>query len=148
MQNNNVRSVSDLKNINWKNTLPFKNRTVVRMLTISTGTMTAIDLADAAIESAVKSDGVAPAFLANMIMKVNFVGIGRFAIAFGTDVAMGIKRSKLRNERIKVYSEMIALTNAKVFYKEAEMWHTAEETGKAIEEAYKVMENSIINIIK
>ncbi len=134
-----VKHFRDLDRINWRNTLPFKNRTIVRMLTISTGTMTAIDLADAAIESAIKSGGVGPTFLSNMIVKVNFVGIGRFALAVGTDVKMGIQRSKSRNKRIAIMNEKIFLLNAKVFYKQANMWIAADNTGKTIEEAYEMM---------
>lgn len=142
LRDKNVKKLCDLKNINWESTLPFKNRTVIRMLTISTGTMTAIDLADAAIESAVKSGGVGPAFISNMIVKVNFVGIGRFAIAAGTDIGMGIKRSQKRNERMKLYEEQIALTEAKVFYKQADMWVAAEDAGRTIEQAYEMMDKT------
>ena len=142
IRDNDVQKISDLKNINWENTLPFKNRTVIRMLTISTGTMTAIDLADAAFESAVKSGGVGPAFVSNMLVKVNFVGVGRFTIAIGSDVKMGVKRSKLRNERIVAMNEQIFLLNGKTFYKQAEMWIAAENAGKTIEEAYSMMEKT------
>lgn len=139
---NNVKIVDDLKNINWENTLPFKNRTVIRMLTISTGVMTAIDLADAAIASVLKSGSVGFAFVPNMVVKVNFVGIGRFAIAVGLDVKMGVKRSKLRNERIAAMNEHIFLMNGKTFYKQAEMWIKAENAGETIEEAYVLMEKT------
>ena len=142
IRDNDVQKISDLKNINWENTLPFKNRTVIRMLTISTGTMTAIDLADAAFESAVKSGGVGPAFVSNMLVKVNFVGVGRFTIAIGSDVKMGVKRSKLRNERIVAMNEQIFLLNGKTFDKQAEMWIAAENAGKTIEEAYSMMEKT------
>ena len=142
VRDNNIKKISDLKNVNWENTLPFNNRTVIRMLTISTGTMTAIDLADAAIESAIKSGGVGPAFLSNMLLKVNFVGIGRFAIAVGSDIKMGIKRSKLRNERIVMMNEQIFLLNGKIYYKQAGMWIAAENAGETIEEAYAMMEET------
>ena len=139
IKEHDVKSVKDLRLINWHSTLPFKNRTIVRMLTISTGTMTTIDLADAAIESAVKSGGVGPAFVSNMIVKVNFVGVGRFAFAVGSDVRMGIQRSKERNKRIVIMNEKIFLLNAKVFYKEANMWIAADNAGDTIEEAYEAM---------
>lgn len=142
LRDNHIREVSELGNVNWQNTLPFKNRTVIRMLTISTGTMTVIDLADAAIEAAIKSGGVGPAFVANMLVKVNFVGVGRFAIAVGTDIKMGVKRSKLRNERIVAMNEYIFLLNGKMFYKQAEMWIAAESVRETIEEAYVLMEKT------
>ncbi|MGN0115667.1 MAG: hypothetical protein ACI396_10105 [Acutalibacteraceae bacterium] len=133
----------DIHSIEWKKVVPFKNRTIVRMMTIASGTFTAVDLADAAIRSAVKSGGVtSPLFFKNMILKVNFVGIGRFAIAIGTDIKMGIQRSRLRNERIHLYSQLIMLSNAKVFYKQADMWISAENAGKTIEEAYSMIEKT------
>ena len=142
MSSNHVKKIEDLKNINWESTLPVKNRTIIRMLTIATGTMTAIDLADAAIESMVKSGGVGPAFASNMLVKVNFIGVGRFAIAVGSDVKMGVKRSRLRNQRIVAMNEHIFLMNGKTFYKQAEMWITAEDAGEIINEAYEMMETT------
>lgn len=134
IQDNNVKSVSELKNINWKKTLPFKNRTVVRMLTISTGTFMAFDIADAAIRSG--------GFNAACILRINFVGVGRFAIAIGTDIGMEIKKSKKENEHMILRGEQLQLLNAKVFYKEADMWIEAEDTEKAIREAYIMMEKT------
>jgi len=138
-----VSHVRDLKAIDWKKTLPFKNRTIVRMLTISSGTFTAVDLADAAIRSAAKSGGFTPAFLGNFVLRINFIGVGRFAVAVGTDVKMGIDRSKLRNERMEIYNQMLQLSNAKVYYKQADMWIAAESAGETIEEAYNKMEDTM-----
>ena len=104
------------------------------MITIASGTFTAIDLADAGIRAAVKSGGNMAAFLGSFILRINFVGIGRFAVACYTDIKMGIERSKLIDERMKVNSEMIFLNNAKVFYKQADMWVAAENASIAIEE--------------
>lgn len=99
--------------------MPFKNRTIVRMLTISTTTFTLLDLADATVRSAFKSGGNLAVFMKGFLLRVNFVGVGRCALAIGTDVAMGIKRSRLRNQRIKAMSRQIHLLNAKVFYLQA-----------------------------
>ncbi len=119
-----------------KKTLPFKNRTVVRMLTISASTFCAFDIADAAI----RSGGINAA----CILRINFVGIGRFAIAIGTDIGMGIKKIKKGNERMMLRGERLQLLNAKTFYKEADMCIEAEETEKAIQETYIVMEKAVI----
>lgn len=112
LKKNNVQAISDLERIDWKSTLPFNNRTIVRMLTISLGTFVTIDLADAAIESAIKSGGFAPGFAKNMIVKVNFVGIGRFTIAVFSDVKMGIKRNQKVKEVIVLLNEQIGCYNA------------------------------------
>lgn len=122
--------------INWNKVIPFKNRTVIRMLTIATGTFTAFDIADAAIRSEEFNDAC--------LLRINFVGVGRFAVAIGTDVGMGIKKRKKENERTKLKGEQIELLNAKLFYKEADMWIEAENTDKAIREAYVVMDMAAV----
>lgn len=152
IKDNDIRSVSDLGRINWKNTLPIKNRTVERMITISTGTFTAFDIADAAIRSG--------GFNAACLLRINFVGIGRFAVAIVTDTAMGVKRIHLTNERIRIMSQELTLLNAKVFYKcaqihyseadmleaEADMWLTAQNTEQVLSEVYAVAEESMIYV--
>lgn len=122
IRESNVKSVSDLKNINWKNTLPFKNRTVVRMMTISTSTFMAFDIADAAIRSG--------GFNASCILRINFVGIGRFAIAIGTDIGMGIKKIRKERERSDAISEYIGLANVKVYYRKADLLCSEAELHK------------------
>lgn len=130
-----MRIKNSISEIEWKQVLPFKNRTIIRMLTISTGTFTAFDVADAAIRSG--------GFNASCILRINFVGVGRFAIAIGTDAAMGIKKHKKETERMTLQSEQLELLNAKVFYKQADMWIEVENTEKSIQEAYKCMETAI-----
>lgn len=129
-----AKMTNSINNINWKNTLPFKNRTVARMLTISTSTFMAIDIADAAIRSG--------GFDSTCILRINFAGIGRFAVAIGADVRMGINKNKKENEKIKLTIEQLELLNAKLFYKEADMWIEAEKTDDAIKEVYAIMENA------
>lgn len=140
----NVKCVRDLKNLDWQRTLPFKNRTIVRMLTISTGTFTAIDLGDAAIHGLSKSGGNKALFLKEFVLRVNFVGIGRFSIAIGTDATMGIKQQKRRNERMEILSEQLHLMNSKIFYLQASSWVTAKTTEKTINEVLEIMKDTTI----
>ena len=156
IKENDIKSVSDLKNINWKNTLPFKNRTVIRMLTISTSTFVAFDVADAAIRSG--------GFNAACLLRVNFVGIGRFAIAIGTDVGMGLKKGRKEKERSELLTQIINTTNVKLYYKkadvlcsmsdmyakeaemyeaESDMWVAVKETQQSIDELYEQIGNVI-----
>lgn len=137
-----LKEKQDVKLIEWKNVIPLNNRTIVRMMTIATGTFTAIDLADAAIRSATKSVDLST-FFSNMILRVNFVGVGRFAVAIGVDVGMGLSKGVKRNKRIKMQSEQMHLLNAKVYYKQAEMWMAAESTEATLDEAYSMIEETI-----
>lgn len=129
-----LKDKKDFKQVDWNNVIPFKNRTVIRMLTISTGTFTAFDVADAAIRSG--------GFNAACVLRINFVGVGRFAIAIGSDISMGVKKSKRENERMLLRGEQLELLNAKLFYKEADMWIEAENTDKALKEAVVMMDKT------
>ena len=133
------RSFSDIE---WKKTLPWNNRTMTRMLTIATGTFTVVDLADAAIRAGMKSGGNLAAFGAQLVLRVNFVGIGRFTIAAYSDVSMGSQREGLRDERIAVLSEQLHWANAKVAYLQADVWQAAERTEASLQEAEQMMRQS------
>ena len=137
-----IKSISNLNRIEWKKTLPFKNRTIVRMITISTSTFMAFDLADAAIRSAIKSGGNSALFAKNFLLRVNFVGVGRCFVAIGTDVYMATQKTKLRNERITIMSEQLHLMNAKVFYLQSEMWVEAKNAVELTEEVQEIMHKS------
>ena len=130
-----MKTKNSISEFDWKSALPFKNRTVIRMLAISTGTFMAFDVIDAAIRSG--------GLNASCILRINFVGIGRFAIAVGSDAAMGIKKNRRENERMILRGEQLSLLNAKIFYKQANMWIEAENTEKAIQEAYQCMETAV-----
>lgn len=136
-----LKEKQDVKAIEWKNVIPINNRTIVRMMTIATGTFTAIDMADAAVHAATKSVD-ASTFFSNMLLRVNFVGVGRFAVAVTVDAGMGASRAVKRNQRIKLQEEQILLLDAKVYYKQAEMWIAAENAGETLEQAYGMIEKT------
>ena len=131
------RLISELKEnksfekIDWKKTIPFGNRTVERMMTIASGTFVAFDVADAAIRSG--------GFNAACVMRLNFVGIGRFAIAIGTDMYLGVKKTKKENERMMLRGQQLVLMNAKVFYNQAGMWIEAQNTEISLQEVAAAM---------
>lgn len=108
-----MKEKKSVLDIEWKPLLPANNRTIVRMLTISTGTLTAIDLADAAVRAAVDSKGAAPAFLPCFILRVNFVGIGRTSIAIGSDAIMGIQKGRYELAAASAEVAMVAINEIK-----------------------------------
>ena len=89
-------------------------------MTIASGTFTAVDLGDAAIRSG--------GFNAACVLRINFVGVGRFAIALTADAGMGAIKAKQLDERMHIYTQMLALSEAKVFYKQEAVWCEAENT--------------------
>ncbi len=131
-----LREKKSFAGVEWQNVIPFNNRTIVRMMTIATGTFTACDLADATIRSGI-SNGFAvqnPKFWTDIILRVNFVGVGRFAVAVATDAAMGVKSANRHWDRISAQTEHIHLLNARVQYKMADVWIHVDGTERAMHE--------------
>ena len=130
----------DYKDVNWRNVIPINNRTIARMMTIETGTFTAIDIADAAIRSAISNGGNVynPKLYTDFVLRVNFVGIGRFAIAVTSDIAMGMNRNLLIKEKIFLRNKYLMLEEAKLYYYQKETWIEAKEAAIAIQHLYEV----------
>lgn len=139
-----VKSKGSFRDIEWKKILPWNNRTITRMLTIATGTFTAVDLADAAIRAGLKSGGEWATFTTQLLLRVNFVGIGRFTVAVYTDLSMGSQREQLRDQRIALLSEQLHWANAKVAYLQGDAWLAAEHAETSLREAELMMRQSIV----
>lgn len=144
LKKNSLSSLKDLKNIEWQKVLDYKSRTIKRMLTISTGSFMAVDLADATIRSMIKSKGNSAAFFSNFLLRVNFAGTMRFTFAIYTDAKMGYKKVRKKDERIRLYQELLELNNAKCFYKQGLVWVAADSA----EEMIKEVESEVIKSIQ
>ena len=107
-----IHSVADLKNIDSSELLPFNNRVIKRMITIASGTFTAIDTVDAAVRAAIKSKGINPAFFVNFAVRINIVGVGRFIVACKADgqfITEDIQEAKEQRDKIeKEYEKLIS----------------------------------------
>lgn len=136
-----LKEHKSLDKVNWSAIIPTGNRTIARMLTISTSVFVAFDTVDAAI----RSGGV---FNPQFLLRINFVGLGRCVIALAVDGTMGISRSIKRSERMSIYSEQLHLMNAKIFYLQGDVWVAAGETASSINQALNTMEQSIMIMSK
>ena len=133
--------------VNWRNTLPFANPTIIRMTTVANCTFSAIDLAGAAIVSAAKSGGNIYAFLGNMLININYVGIGRTCISLGEEAFIGIKKHSLKKKK---YVEIVKLANlyqAKLFVLENQTWIEIKETDLVMKQLEKVSEDASRDLI-
>jgi len=83
MRKSNVRSLSDMAKMNWDMIKPANNPTIARMLTVSTGVFTTLDIGDAVISQ-------------KYWVSVNYIGIGRFAVAIGEDISWGLQVRNVR----------------------------------------------------
>jgi hypothetical protein len=86
MKENRVSSIADMKMIDWNSVKPINNPTIARMLTVSTGVFTAIDIGEAIATQ-------------KYWVSINYVGIGRFAVAIGSDVSWGLKARSVKKVR-------------------------------------------------
>lgn len=92
IKENHVRTVAGLKEIPWKNVLPANSPTLTRMLTIATGVFTTVDVVGAVVTE-------------KYFVAINYVGVARFAIAIGGEIAWGLKRKDIKAIR-DMYEEL------------------------------------------
>jgi len=83
IQENDIQSLEDLKQINWGKVSPLDNPTITRMLTIATGVFATVDVGEAIITQ-------------KYWVSINYVGVGRFAVAIGEDVTWGLKARSVK----------------------------------------------------
>ncbi|MDD3417446.1 MAG: hypothetical protein PHY47_26225, partial [Lachnospiraceae bacterium] len=73
-----ISSIKEICSIDWNKVKPYKNPTLTRMLTISTGVFTTIDITEAVVSQ-------------KYWISVNYVGVGRFAVAVGAETVNFLK---------------------------------------------------------
>ena len=99
LKENDVQSIAQFKALDWGTILPWSNRTITRMLTISTATFSAADMTDAAVRAAIESAGNYVAFSIKFASRINYVGIGRAALAIKHDYDMESEEARLWHEK-------------------------------------------------
>lgn len=95
---NNIASLEDIKQLDWKRIKPTNNPTLARMLTLAAGVFTTIDIGEAVITQ-------------KFWISINYVGVGRFAVAVGQDMAWCLKTRNVKAirqmyEKIKRFAYM------------------------------------------
>jgi len=140
LRDNEIHSWNDIVKLNWRKIVPINNRTINHMMLVASGTFVAVDLGDAAIRSAIKCGGSWQKFLAELVLRINYPGIGRFVVALGTEGYMEFRRSKLCTERMALMTELLQANSLKVFDTQKQMWIAAAEAEKVINEMYELAE--------
>lgn len=79
----------------WKSCEPFTNATVKRMLTVAHGSFCLVDAGDAVIRGAATGSGF---HVAEFVMRLNIVGVGRFTISLYGEARRGFARISVREE--------------------------------------------------
>ena len=134
--------------VDWNKVIPTGNRTIERMMTIATGTFTAIDTLDAVIEGAINSKANLVEFGRQVVLRLNFVGIGRFTIALGTDAFMELRKGKKSRERMLLKAESLYLLEAKMYYGDQLMWTAVQDAGQSVDSLFETMQKLSTQIIE
>lgn len=105
MKENRVSCFADMKMIDWDTVKPLNNPTIARMLTISTGVFTVLDIGEAIATQ-------------KYWVSINYVGIGRFAVAISSDVSWGLKVrdvKKIRGVYENIKHQTFGKTDANIY---------------------------------
>ena len=97
-----LREVKDhdgIRGIDWNNVVPFKNRTIDRMMTVSTMTFSLADTTDAAVHAAIESGGNWVLFAGRFVTRFNYVGAGRATVAIIKEFSNERKEEQLIHEK-------------------------------------------------
>lgn len=132
-----LKCKSTIHDVDWKKVAPYKNATLTRMLTISTGVFSALDQLDAVIEGAINSKANWIEFAKQVVMRVNFAGMARFTVSLGSETILYYKRTKKTKEEIMLLHEALYLRSAKMYYGEKLVWEAAKNTELSVSEFYK-----------
>ena len=89
-----------IENVNWRKVLPFGNRTVDRMLMISSTTFMVADTADAAVRAAIESNGNWALFAGRFVSRFNYVGAGKAALSIVKEISNEDKECQLIHEKM------------------------------------------------
>ena len=92
IKKDNISSFKQLKKIDWDTVLPKNSPTITRMLTVATVVFTTVDIADAIVSQ-------------KYWVSINYIGIGRLAIAISGEMAWSLKRHDIQMIR-EMYETM------------------------------------------
>ncbi len=97
VKSNEINKISDLRQVNYLNILPFKNQDLNRMLTIASGTFTVIDASHAFVYSAIKNGLNSASFFKDFLINVNIAGVVRFTLACKIEIESFCTKQAIKN---------------------------------------------------
>lgn len=95
-----IGSGKKLKEIDWQKCIPVNNRTIDRMLTITSMTFNVANTMDASVHALIESKGEAVSFSYNFVKRYNFIGAGRAAVCIFKEISAERKEIQLIHERL------------------------------------------------
>lgn len=105
-----VKSISDIKNIDPSHFLPYSNKCITRMSTIASGVFCVVDTSDATIRTIISKPNSKGEFVTRLLLKANFTGICNFVIAIKNDVMMSLKGEYITDNIPEMRTEKTTIT--------------------------------------
>ena len=138
MKENNIRTIDDMKKIDWKLVKPSNNPTINRMLTISSGVFSAVDIGEAIVTQ-------------KYFLAINLVGVGRFAFAICSDLSWGLKARKVKKIQEaykKINKQTYRNVTVDTFTKEGSKMNPLGLSMEQTEILYKIEYYKVLNDIE
>jgi hypothetical protein len=125
-----LKEKRSLESIEWKNVKPWGNPTVSRMLTIAAGTLTFIDLSDAAIRAGINAGKVAAGdpvtasavFLSGFFLRINYVGVARFSASVFIEGRQFQQIASLKQQRLDLWLAFLREQKVSAYLCVASSW--------------------------
>ena len=95
----------------------------------------------AVIEGAINSKANWVEFGRQTLLRLNFVGIGRFTISLGAEVVTSYKKGKKTKEQLKLQNECLFLMGAKMYHGDALVWTAAKDADASLNAFFEAMSN-------
>lgn len=92
IQDKNIENLEDLKNIDIKKCLPWKNEEIRHMRMIGAATFSTIDISSSGIKAALKNKDNPSGFALDFMQGINYWGIGDLALTSNSEVLVGVQK--------------------------------------------------------
>lgn len=104
INNKQINGIKEISKLEPSHFLPRNNKSLVRMLTISSGVFCAVDASDAAIRAFIASSNDKTKFFTQFLLRTNFVGIGNFVVSIKNDISSNLL-GKQKDNKAEIQSE-------------------------------------------
>ena len=116
VQEKDVITFENLKQLDYKKILPFNNRRITHMLAISSTMFSVVDISGAVTKAALKNKDNKAGFALDVFQGINYFGLGRFALSATGEMSIAgqeIQKKLIEaadSEFAKVASKALAIT--------------------------------------
>lgn len=116
-----------LAEVRWAEVIPINNRTVDRMMTVSSMTLALADTADAAAHASLESAGNWVLFSQKFVARYNYIAAGRAAVAVVREFSDDAREAQLIHERRLLIEARSALTVERLEEYKAQLTERVDE---------------------